>query len=229
MPARVLLATLLLGLSVLPAVADDKAAAVAKEELQKLGEFIGRWQTNGEGTVDGKKGLWKETWEWAWKFGKDGDAAVVVTVKDGKVLSAAEVKYDPAKKGYKVTVKDTKGDAQEYTGNVDKKGLLTLERTDAKTGDVHKLKLGTAAEGIRLNAVYEVQTGGKGLAGTVYKAAGNKEGQSIAGGAKKPECIVTGGAASIAVSYQGKTFYVCCSGCKDEFDANPKKYVDAKK
>ena len=33
---------------------------------------------------------------------------------------------------------------------------------------------------------------------------GNKDGESIAGTTKKPECIVSGGAATIAVSYQGQ-------------------------
>jgi YHS domain-containing protein len=229
MPARSLSAAFV-GLFALPLFAappSEKDQAKAKEELQKLGEFIGRWATNGEGTVGGKKQLWKETWEWAWKFGKDGDAWVVVTVKDAKFFPSAEVRYDAAKKAFAVTAKDAKGDTQEYTGTLDKKGVFTLERTDAGTKDVHKLKLSTAAEGVRLNAVYEVQAGGKGLASTVYKSTGNKEGESIAGGKKKPECVVTGGAASIQVSYQGKTYYVCCSGCKDEFDANPKKYVDA--
>ena len=58
---------------------------------------------------------------------------------------------------------------------------------------------------------------------------GNKDGESIAGGTKKPECIVSGGAASIAVQYGGKTYYVCCSGCRDEFLASPEKYVNKKK
>ena len=47
---------------------------------------------------------------------------------------------------------------------------------------------------------------------------------SLAGG-KKNECIITGGLGMIPVSYNGKTYYVCCSGCRDEFNANPKKYV----
>jgi YHS domain-containing protein len=39
---------------------------------------------------------------------------------------------------------------------------------------------------------------------------------------------VSGGAANIAVSYKGKTYYVCCTGCKDEFNANPEKYTKGK-
>ena len=36
-----------------------------------------------------------------------------------------------------------------------------------------------------------------------------------------PECVVTGGLGTIPVSYNGKTYYVCCSGCKQAFDADP--------
>ena len=28
------------------------------------------------------------------------------------------------------------------------------------------------------------------------------------------------------VSYMGQTYYVCCTGCRDEFNANPTKYID---
>jgi YHS domain-containing protein len=58
---------------------------------------------------------------------------------------------------------------------------------------------------------------------------GNKDGESLAGGTKKPECIVSGGAATMPVSYKGTTYYVCCSGCRDEFLANPEKYIAAAK
>ena len=59
----------------------------------------------------------------------------------------------------------------------------------------------------------------------VFALLGNKDGESIAGGKKKPECVVSGGAASIAVQANGKTVYVCCTGCRDELLANPGKYV----
>lgn len=209
--------------------ADPKDAEKAKAALQELGEFIGQWKSNGEGTVDGKKAIWKETWEFGWKFGKDGDTAILVKVADAKFLTKAEVRYDVDKKIYTATVTDKADKAQEFTGKL-LKGKFVLERKDAKTNDVHKITIGTAAGGIRLVAQYDVQAGGKGLADTVYKTAGNKDGESLGGaGGKKNECIVTGGLGTISVSYMGKTYFVCCSGCKEEFDANPKKYVDAAK
>ena len=90
------------------------------------------------------------------------------------------------------------------------------------------MKLNTAAEGIRLSVKYEVQTGGKGLADTVYKSNGGKDGEGLAGGVKKAECIVTGGAGTIKVSVGGKDYYVCCSGCADELKEHPEKYIKKK-
>lgn len=231
MKVRTLLAALLgacllpLGFAADEKKASDKDIAAAKEELAKLGEFVGKWEVNGDGSVDGKKTLWKEEWVWSWKFGKDGLPSLSAKLDKAKFFTGAVVSFDGKAKGYKAVVTDAKGAESEYTGTVDKKGIFTLTRTDAKTSDVHTIKLSTAAEGVRLNVAYEVQTGGKGLAGTIYKAGGNKDGQSIAGGSKKPECIVTGGAASIKVSINGKEYAVCCSGCADELKANPDKYI----
>ena len=88
------------------------------------------------------------------------------------------------------------------------------------------MTLSTAAQGARIVGNYEKVAGGKGLGDTIYKSTGGKEGESFAGGGKKPECIVTGGAGTIAVSAMGRSFFVCCSGCRDEFNANPKKPID---
>lgn len=232
MKVRILLAALLAA-CVLPLVfaADDKKAsdkdiAAAKEELGKISDFVGPWTINAEDAA--KKPLGKEKWDWSWKFGKDGMPTLAAKVTDSKTFSEIVVAHDAKAKGYKVAVKDAKGAEQDYAGTVDKKGIFVLTRTDAKSGDVHTVKISTAAEGIRLNVIYEVQTGGKGLAGTTYKAAGNKDGESIAGGAKKAECIVTGGAASIGVNIGGKEYKVCCSGCADELRANPDKYIKKK-
>ena len=223
---RILTLALLAGFALLPL--GTQAADVTKDEaskaaLQELGEFIGQWNGNAEDT---KKGLWKETWSWGWKFAKDAEPALQLEIKDGKFFGKALVKYDLDKKVYLVTAADNEGKDQQFTGKL-VKGKLVLERTDAKTKDLYRFTVNTAAEGIRFVGLYEKVAGGKGLGDTIYKVSGNKDGESFAGGGKKNECVVTGGLGTMTVSFEGKTFYVCCSGCKDEFNENPKKYVDA--
>jgi YHS domain-containing protein len=220
-----------LGLTALSVAQDKKAKpedqAKAKKALQEVQEFIGQWNLEGTQKVGAKTEAWKEKVTWGWKF-KDGDAWIVIDFAEGKgkYFTAGELRYDVEKKKYRLTLTPTaKGEAaQTFEGEI-AKGALKMERKDPKTNDVYRMTINTAAEGARLQIKYEKQDGGKGLFAAVHTMAGSKEGESFAGGAKKPECIVSGGSANIPVSYMGKTYYVCCSGCKDEFNANPAKYV----
>ena len=47
----------------------------------------------------------------------------------------------------------------------------------------------------------------------------------VEAGGKKPQCVVTGGLGTMAVTYMGTTYYVCCSGCRDAFNENPAKII----
>jgi hypothetical protein len=222
----ILIPALVLGFLSLTVSADEKAdTAKAKKALQDVGEFIGSWKLDAK---PGKGASWNETVQWGWKFNKGGESWIALEFKDGKHFASGDLKYLVDKKQYQLTLVDKDKKSQVFMGEF-KKGTLKLERKDEKTADVHRVTFNTLSEGVRMALNYETQAGGKGLFGTVYKGTGTKEGESFAGGAaaKKPECLVTGGVGTIAVMYMGKTYYVCCSGCRDEFNDNPKKYVDA--
>jgi YHS domain-containing protein len=202
------LAAVLAGVFGLLAAAAGQPAdkAKAKKALQEVQDFIGAWNLEGTQKVGARTDAWKENVNWSWKF-KGDDARVVVEFDKGKYWKA---------------------EADVYEGDY-AKGALRLERKDPKTGDVYRLTMNTAAEGVRFVLRFEKQDGGKGLFASVYQMAGSKEGESLAGVAKKPECVVTGGAASIKVSYMGKDYFVCCSGCRDAFNESPEKFVKATK
>lgn len=221
----ILAATLVTALLTGSLAADEKAdAAKSRKALQEIGEFIGQWNLDAKPS---KGTSWKESPTFGWKFQKD-DAWIVIDNKDGKQFSAGEIRYLADKKLYQLTTTDKDKKSRVYTGEF-KRGTLKFESKDAKSGDIHRITINTLSEGVRLALNYEVQEGGKGLFSGVYKASGTKEGESFAGGAaaKKPECVVTGGVGTMAVSFNGKTYYVCCSGCRDEFVGNEKKYIDA--
>lgn len=38
-------------------------------------------------------------------------------------------------------------------------------------------------------------------------------------------CVISGGLGTSQVTYQGKSYWVCCSGCRKAFDANPEKWI----
>jgi YHS domain-containing protein len=224
------LAAVLAGVFGLLAAAAGQPAdkAKAKKALQEVQDFIGAWNLEGTQKVGARTDAWKENVNWSWKF-KGDDARVVVEFDKGKYFSKGELRYLVDRKKYQLALTPAgKAEADVYEGDY-AKGALRLERKDPKTGDVYRLTMNTAAEGVRFVLRFEKQDGGKGLFASVYQMAGSKEGESLAGVAKKPECVVTGGAASIKVSYMGKDYFVCCSGCRDAFNESPEKFVKATK
>jgi YHS domain-containing protein len=40
-------------------------------------------------------------------------------------------------------------------------------------------------------------------------------------GSSGPECIVTGGKGTMTTIYKGKTYWFCCTGCRDAFIDDP--------
>ena len=38
-------------------------------------------------------------------------------------------------------------------------------------------------------------------------------------------CVISQGLGTTAVSFQGKTYWVCCSGCKAAFEEEPAKWI----
>jgi len=198
-----------------------------KEKLRELQDFIGQWNLNGSTKL--KPGprdkFWSETVDWSWRF-KGDDCWLTVNFKGGKFLTGGEVRWLLKEKVYELT--GTPADSKDritFKGTL-KDEKLVFERVDPKSKETQRIRMNTAADGIRF--VYLVDRKSQG--GTIWKldyvVAGNKKGESLAKKEKKPECVVSGGAGTMAVSYMGETYYVCCSGCRDAFNENPKKYVD---
>jgi hypothetical protein len=200
-----------------------KDQEAAKKALQTLNDYIGDWNGNAE-TKGSKSEIWKEGMAWGWKFNKEGPPSLVIEFKDSKNFGKGEVKYLADKKKFQLTLMDKDKKEQVFEGEA-KRNALTFTRIDSGTMDKYTLKMNTTNEGALFNMELAVQTGGRGLDKKLFVVQSKKEGSAIGGG-KKNECIVSGGVGTRAVSFNGKTYYVCCSGCADAFNENPKKFVD---
>jgi YHS domain-containing protein len=220
MRLRFLFAVTLLAFVATSATAADKTEP-AKDALKALNEFVGQWKGNGE-SKSGKTEIWKESAEWSWDL--KGEPALKLKITGGKQFTEGTLKYLPDKKKYELTAKDLDKKDQVFTGEIKAKKLV-LTREDPDTKDKTTIEMSTNNDGARFVYNVAVQKKGVGIAKRLVEVGLTKEGASLAGG-KKNECIITGGLARIEVSYGGKTYYVCCTGCRDEFNANPKKYVE---
>jgi YHS domain-containing protein len=102
---------------------------------------------------------------------------------------------------------------------------LTLDRVDDKKKETQRLVF-SFLHANRFLYRYETKSTDQIPFSRRYQVGVTKEGVPFAGsGDASPECIVSGGKGTIPVSYKGKTYYVCCTGCRDEFKENPEKYI----
>ena len=107
----------------------------------------------------------------------------------------------------------------------DKDKVLALTRTDGPAAEEQRLVFSLLHHNRHLYR-FETRPAGTTVAyGKKYQVGATKEGEAFANVPKGPECIVSGGLGTMKVSYKGKDYFVCCSGCRDEFKENPEKYI----
>jgi hypothetical protein len=203
-------------------LADPPAPRSPKEALKPFGDLIGSWRGTGTpvGPLGARAEFWSEKIAWEWQF-KGNDAWLKASFDKSKNFTAGELRYIPDKDQFAFTVRTPAKQTLVYTGAL-KERVLTLERQ--QNGEVHRLVF-TMLHPERHLYRYEVRPAGKALFAKKYSVGATKEGVAFAGPDGRPECVVSGGLGTSTVSYMGKTYYVCCSGCRAEFHENPAKYI----
>jgi len=204
----------------------DEKPTPARESLQPFQLLIGKWNAAGipEGTPDERqKGHWSETLDWNWQF-KGQDAWIAVAFEKGKFFKKGELRPLPTKNTFQLKVTTTDDKTLHFEG-VYKDKYLSVERVDDKTKETQKL-LFALLHGNRITYSYEVKPAEKTFYTRVYRVGATKDGEPFASiGASEKECVVSGGVGTSTVTYKGKTFYVCCTGCRDAFYDTPEKYI----
>jgi len=81
---------------------------------------------------------------------------------------------------------------------------------------------------IRMTMLFEESLSSEAAFRRQYEIGMTRAGERLANGnTGERQCIVTGGLGTISVTHDGKTYYVCCEGCKQAFEADPKGTLTA--
>lgn len=205
--------------------ADAPEKRTPQQALQELNDLIGSWRGTGEpnGTREEKqRHFWQEKIVWEWRF-KGKDAALRAVFENSKHFTDAELRYLPDKHRYQLIAATPDGQKQVFEGTLERK-RLTLERSEESKKEKQRLIVKLLHFNRHVYS-YEVKPAERGAFREVYHVGATKQGVAFAADDDKPECVVSGGLGTMAVMYKGKTYYVCCSGCRDAFLDEPEKYI----
>lgn len=204
-------------------IAAESAPRTNKEALKAFNDLIGSWRGTGlpAGTrAEQEKGFWTEKIAWQWQF-KGTDAWLKVTFNKSKYFTGGTLRYLPKEDAFSLILQSPSKETLTFVGPLKNK-VLTVER---KTKDETQRLVFTLLHANRFLYRYEVAPLGKTFFTRRYSVGATKEGVAFAGGDGAHVCVVSGGQGTIPVVFMGKTYYVCCGGCRDEFRASPEKYV----
>jgi YHS domain-containing protein len=220
----------MLGAVVAVATAAGPEGREIPESFVPFEHMIGSWKGQGIPTANRLKG-WPEKHLWAWKFAKGAPVGMSLTLEGDKALTRATLTCDAVGKPYRLEGTDPEGKAVAYVGTwggTSSSKMLTLDRVGETPAGKERLVLWPNSNRIRYALWLDRQDPGAPQFKRVIEVGLTKEGEAFAAGgsaADLPKCVITGGAAAMTITYQGKSYPLCCSGCRDEFNDNPEKYI----
>ncbi len=213
------------------ATADEPAArsltpaakAASQAALEEFNGLIGGWRGSAQPVRNSTKGAWTEKAEWVWEIKKDA-VALQYQIKDGLALQAARLTFDPEHKTYSLTATLPDKTTREYSGKLVEKKLVLDSKSDS-AGYVHRLTI-TQLNEKRTLVLFERRPEAGERFSRVVEVGYTREGTTLAvEGAGDPECIVSGGKGTMQLTYKGKTYWVCCTGCRDAFNDDPEGII----
>lgn len=200
------------------------AKSVAKEALTPFQDLVGGWNGTGQPKRNSAAGAWREKAEWRWKFSGE-HVALEYAVEEGKLLKSAQMSFDPKSKALRLktvelsTAKDQIVE-REYVGAPN--GNKLVFDTPTKDGAEGRRITITRLNEKRMLVLFEQKGAGQNFFNRIAEVGYTREGTRLAESDQTgPECVVTGGAGTIKVSYKGETYWVCCTGCRDAFNDDP--------
>ena len=207
---------------------NDKVAPSRRadqEALKAYAPLVGSWRGVGQVERGRARGAWTESADWAWKLTSDS-AGLEITVKKGKYLKAGVLRPGKAPGTFVFEATLADGTSRTFAGAAagDRKRLVLTADAKAPAGGVRRVSI-TPLHDTRLLVVLEAEDPERHTFSRLGEVGYTREGVAFAAGESYPLCVVTEGRGTIQVSYKGKTYWVCCSGCRDQFNDDPESVL----
>lgn len=214
----------------------EKQLDDVKKALKPIQVVLGPWHA----IIDKTKTYEDLQWVWDWKSDRAQPALAMATKEEGAYFKTARLTYLVEDEKFQMTLTDKDGKQRVL------QGVFTAEPADKPGEDkkqtpqrTYKLQLtetGDAKD--RWQIVMNQQDNNRylfelsQLRGSRFvrfdTMASQREGTSFAlddSDFKEKTCVISQGLGTIQVSHKGKSYWVCCSGCKAAFEEDPDKWI----
>jgi len=216
----------------------DPDAVLAK--MQPLQIVLGKWR----GTTRKTFGMFKavDTLQWVWDFKTDRDQpSLVITSDASPYIRTGRMTYSLQDKKFKLSTEDKDGLKRDFLGEfiqepADEPGdddkpqrTFKLEFTETDRSDAEprwQLVFNQQENNRYLMELSRTRASGK--FNKLDTVGTQREDTSFALNLedyKEMTCVVSQGKGTIQVSHKGKTFWVCCTGCKAAFEDEPEVWL----
>jgi hypothetical protein len=205
--------------------------------LKPIQVVLGKWQ----GLI--KNAAKSEVHDWVWDLKTDPVfPSLVLSIPEGEYFTNARLTYDPRIEKFLMTTVDVEDVTRSFTGEF-KAAPKDVPSEDGKgverTFQLELTENEDSGRGTRFQYVFKQQHNNRYLV-DVNRARGRakfqqldvigsqREGVSFAKADDDygdKTCVISGGLGTSTVSYKGKTYYVCCSGCKAAFEDEPERWI----
>ncbi len=192
-----------------------------RESLTRFNDWIGEWRGAGQVRRGSTRGAWQESGGFVWDF-NDGKAGIVYSIEKSKHLKQGTLSWNPKSEQYTLDAVFADGSKHQLAGKLEKDRLILESIPGSKDQkDVWRITFRQLNEK-RMTVLYEKRRATQKLYLRVGEVGYTRKGTRLAASdSTGPECVVTGGAGTIAVTFEGKKYYVCCTGCRDAFNDDP--------
>lgn len=195
--------------------------------------------SNWHGISRKSKGYAELNWKWDLLSNRE-QPALVMTTDGGRYFKEARLTWLGEEDAFRLTATDTDGVQRVYRGTFTEP-VRDVAGDDSKLQRTYKLQFTqiTPADDSKLAQIVLNQQENNRYLMEIYDRRGERlqladivsnqrEGTSFAFNDSDygdKTCIVSQGLGTIAVSHKGKTYYVCCTGCKAAFEENPERWI----
>ncbi len=208
--------------------------------LRPLQVLLGEWRGLTARTFDGFKAIDQPSW--VWDLTTDpAQPALVMTSEDSPYFRHLRLTYFPQEKVYFLSMRDPEGNVRTFRGTFTQppRDVPGDDRKPQRTFKLQLSEVGEGPRGERWQLVFNQQENNRCLieisrargSGTFRRmdtVALQRQGTSFALSDTdygEKTCVISQGLGTIAVSYKGRTYWVCCTGCKAAFEEDPERWI----